>query len=252
MATAEEVPQIIFIVPYRDRPEHLEKFREHMKTVMEDYAPASYKYMFVHQVDTRAFNRGAMKNLGFIIASKLYPKDYQNITFVFNDIDNMPVRKNMIEYRTTPNVIKHFFGYRYALGGIVSVLGKDFQRIGGFPNFWGWGYEDNMLQNRAEKAGITIDRSVFFDIDDNTNILHFFHGTERVMNKYDFAQFNRNTKNGLYTIYDLEYNIDASSDFVNITNFKTPYEEIKEKSFVHDLKNGNQPLVKNKMPMRFL
>ena len=213
-----------------------------MKTVMEDYEPGSYKYMFVHQCDTRSFNRGAMKNIGFIAAVKMYPKDYQNITFVFNDVDCMPAHKNMLEYATTPGVIKHFYGFTYTLGGIVSILGKDFARINGFPNFWGWGYEDNLLQTRANNAGIIINRDVFFDINDNVNILHFSHGSERKMNVYDFKQFQNKTKNGLFTIYDLSYEIDDSNDFLNVINFKTPYEENKGSSFIYDLKNGNLPL----------
>lgn len=236
------VPKIIFIVPYRDRPQHLENFKTHMKTVMEDYDPETYKYLIVHQRDSRSFNRGAMKNIGFITAVKMYPKDYENITFVFNDVDNMPMHKNMIEYATTPGVIKHFYGFRYALGGIVSVLGKDFARINGFPNFWGWGYEDNMLQSRALNAGIIINRDVFFDVNDNVNILHFSHGTERNMNVYDFTQYQNKTNNGLFTIYELNYEIDDSTDFVNVINFKTPYEENKNSTFIYDLKNGNLPL----------
>jgi hypothetical protein len=213
-----------------------------MKTVMEDYDPETYKYLIVHQCDTRSFNRGAMKNIGFITAVKMYPKDYQNITFVFNDVDNMPMRKNVIDYATTPGVIKHFYGFHYALGGIVSILGKDFARINGFPNFWGWGYEDNMLQSRAINAGIIINRDVFFDVNDNVNILHFSHGTERNMNVYDFKQYQSKTKNGLFTIYELNYEIDDSNDFVNVINFKTPYEEHKNSTFIYDLNKGNLPL----------
>ncbi len=247
------VPKIIFIVPYRDRPQHLEYFKRHMKTVMEDYDPETYKYMIVHQRDNRSFNRGAMKNIGFIAAVKMYPKDYENITFVFNDVDNMPARKGLLDYATTPGVIKHFYGYKYTLGGIVSVLGKDFVRINGFPNFWGWGYEDNMLQERAIKAGIKINRDVFFDINDNENILHFSHGSDRIMNVYDFKQYRNKTNNGVFTIFELNYEFE--NDFVNVINFKTPYEEIKSKTFVHDLKNGNLPLngraKRIAMPMSF-
>jgi hypothetical protein len=239
-------PKIIFIVPYRNREAHLENFKNHMKTVMEDYPVGSYKYMFIHQQDTREFNRGAMKNIGFIVATRLYPNDYMDITFVFNDVDNMPARKNMLPYMTSANKIKHFYGYNYTLGGIVSVLGRDFARIGGFPNFWGWGYEDNLLQQRALDAGIGIDRDVFFKINDNENIVHFDHGTERTMNKFDFDKYSRKTNEGLYTILKLDYNIDEKTDFVNVTDFKTGYEEVKHAKFVYDLKKGNKPLNHNK------
>jgi hypothetical protein len=236
------VPRIIFIVPYRNRETHLEIFRNHMKMVMEDYPADSYKYMFIHQQDTREFNRGAMKNIGFIVASRLYPNDYKNITFVFNDVDSMPTRKNILPYETSSGVIKHFYGFYYTLGGIVSVLGRDFERIGGFPNFWGWGYEDNLLQERALKLGIVVNRDVFFKIGDKENIVQIEHGTERAMNKYDFDKYSKKTNEGLYTILKLDYNIDEKTDFVNVTDFKTGYEEVKHAKFVHDLKNGNQPL----------
>ena len=38
------IPKIIFIVPYRDRKEHLEHFISHMKTVLEDYEPNDYRF----------------------------------------------------------------------------------------------------------------------------------------------------------------------------------------------------------------
>jgi hypothetical protein len=241
-----KAPEFIFIVPYRNREMHLEHFKKQMKIVMEDYVPGSYKYMFIHQCDKKTFNRGAMKNIGFIVAARLYPNDYKNITFVFNDVDNMPAHKNILTYKTQANIIKHFYGYEYTLGGIISILGSDFERIGGFPNFWGWGYEDNLLQSRALKAGISIDRSVFYKINDNENIIHYEHGSERVMNKFDFAKFTNKTNEGLYTIYKLDYNIDENTDFVNVTDFKTGYEENKEAKFVHDLKHGNRPLLPNR------
>jgi hypothetical protein len=251
-----DVPKIIFIVPYRNREGHLEKFKNHMKMVMEDYPADSYKYMFIHQQDTREFNRGAMKNIGFIVAAKLYPNDYKDITFVFNDVDSMPVRKNVLPYSTTAGTIKHFYGYTYALGGIISVLGRDYERIGGFPNFWGWGYEDNLLQHRALECGITINRDVFFKINDQDNIIQFAHGVERIMNKFDFDKYLKKTNEGLYTIYKLDYNIDEKTNFVNVTDFKTGYEEVKRTRFLHDLRDGNQPFKYRKrgstMVMRFL
>jgi hypothetical protein len=246
-------PKIIFIVPYRNREQHLEHFKSHMKTVMEDYEPDSYQYLFVHQCDTKTFNRGAMKNIGFIVASRLYPNDYKNITFVFNDVDNMPVSKGILSYETTPGNVKHFYGYTFTLGGIVSIRGADYVKVAGFPNYWGWGYEDNALQERVLKAGLHIDRSVFYPINDTEHIIHHHHGSERTMNKYDFERFSKKMGDGLYTIMELEYELDAATDFVNVRHFKTNYDEKKEAAFVHDLNKGNRPLShkKNTMNMVF-
>jgi hypothetical protein len=96
-----------------------------MEKILEDYKKSEYKIIYSHQSDTRIFNRGAMKNIGFLYAKSLYPNDYQNITFVFNDVDTMPYNKNFLNYETVQGNVKHFYGYQFTLGGIVSITGAD-------------------------------------------------------------------------------------------------------------------------------
>jgi predicted translin family RNA/ssDNA-binding protein len=76
------------------------------------------------------------------------------------------------------------------------------------------------------------------------------------MNKFDFDKFSKKTNEGLYTIYKLDYTIDDQTDFINVTDFKTGYEEVVQAKFVYDLKKGNRPLQFNKrkstMQMHFL
>jgi hypothetical protein len=239
------VPKIVFIVPYRDRTEHLKIFKEQMKLVLEDYEPNDYKFIFAHQCDTRTFNRGAMKNIGFIVLKTMYPNDYKNITLVFNDVDCFPVRKELLNYYTSMGVIKHFYGFNYTLGGIFSITGADFERLNGFPNFWGWGYEDNMMQKRAEKGRLIIDRTNFFKINDINNIVQLMHGSTRDMNMSDFEKFAVNTTDGITNISGVDYKYDAETNFVNITNFTTGYEEQKKETFTYDVRKGNRPIVFN-------
>jgi len=232
-------PKYIFIIPYRDREQHLRFFNRQMKYVLEDVPKDDYEIFFVHQCDVRKFNRGAMKNIGFLAIRDKYPNDYKNITLVFNDIDTMPFEKNVLNYETVPGVIKHFYGYKFALGGIVSVTGHDFERMNGFPNFWAWGYEDNSLQDRATKLKLTVDRSQFYPIADR-NIIQFNDGLVRNVNRTEFDRFKNNTTEGWNSISNLTYSIDKTNGFINVSTFDTGFESVTQDQ-THDLRKGNVP-----------
>ena len=233
-------PSLVFIIPYRNRQKQYEFFANHMKTVLEDLDPNSYKILYIHQQDDREFNRGAMKNIGFITVKNMYPVNYQNITLVFNDIDIMPYTKNFLNYYTTNGVVKHFYGFTFALGGLISITAGDFEKINGFPNFWAWGYEDNMLQNRVTSAGLTTDRSQFYPILD-PNMLHFSEGITRNMNRTEFDLFLSNTTEGINSISNIQQNIDESTGFVNVTDFHTPRDENAVLRQTYDLRGGAMP-----------
>ena len=246
---SSSIPDIIFIIPYRDREKQYEFFSKHMKTVLEDFSPDSFKIFYIHQNDSRSFNRGAVKNIGFLTVKNMYPNDYQNMTLVFNDIDIMPYTKNFFNYHTSPGTVKHFYGFTFTLGGIVSINAKDFERINGFPNFWSWGYEDNMLQNRILQNGIVIDRSVFYPILDK-NVLHFSEGITRNVNRTEYDIYEKNTKEGVDSISDLQYNYNADTGFIDVTNFSTSREEDTKTTQEYDLRKGNVPFPSNKQPQR--
>jgi hypothetical protein len=206
-----KIPKVVFIVPYRNRPQHKYFFSNYLKTIMNDsILKNDYEVYFSHQCDIRAFNRGATKNIGFLAVKEKYPNDYKNITFVFNDIDTIPFA-NIFDYETVSGTVKHFYGFDYALGGIVAVKGIDFESINGFPNFWGWGLEDNVLQTRCEKKNIHIDRGQFFPIG-NPNILHLFDGVQRIINRKDpWRATHDDGIDGLITIYKLQYSVNNES-----------------------------------------
>jgi len=236
----KSIPKIVFIVPYRDRSQHKEFFSNHMKTILEDYEQSDYEMYYVHQCDVREFNRGAMKNIGFLTIKEKYPEDYKNITFVFNDVDIMPRNKNALDYETTVGFVKHFYGYVFTLGGIVSIKGEDFERVGGFPNFWAWGYEDNLLQLRVLNSGLSIDRRIFFPILD-ANIIHLNEGMSRIINKNEFNKYVGNTSEGWHTIKNITKSMDEQSGFINVTSFDTGSEPVSNENKLYDIRNGNKP-----------
>lgn len=224
MSEEIKIPKHIFIVPYRNRAQHKFFFSKYMSFILED--KDDYEIFFCHQCDARTFNRGAVKNIGFIAARNKYPEHYKDITFIFNDVDTMPFNK-IFNYETTFGVVKHYYGFKYALGGIVVMKGDDFERTNGFPCFWGWGMEDNVLQKRCERLGIKIDRSVFYNIG-SPEILQLFDGISRIISKKDpWRGQHDNGIDGLKTITQLKYTIDDKSDNPNDNIFVVHNENIK-------------------------
>jgi hypothetical protein len=242
------IPKIIFIVPYRNRVSHKYFFSKYMTSNLQNFD--NYEIYFSHQYDNRPFNRGACKNIGFLAMKHKYPEHYKEITFVFNDIDTIPFT-DILDYNTTKGIVKHFYGFNYALGGIVSIQGEDFENINGFPNFWGWGMEDAILQKRCENNNIKIDRSNFFPIG-SAEILHLFDGVSRIINKKETIQSKRdNGQNGLKTLYRIKFLIDSKSNneldnkyfidhksifIINILDFYTSSNVEKEEFYEYDLR----------------
>lgn len=252
------IPNIIFIVPYRNRHQHKFFFSNYIKSIMdESNLKEKYEVYFSHQCDARTFNRGATKNIGFLAMKEKYPNDYKNITFIFNDIDTIPF-SCIFDYETVPGIVKHFYGFNYALGGIVALNGSDFEAINGYPNFWGWGMEDNVLQKRCEKIGLKIDRSQFFPIG-NPNIIHLFDGVQRIINRKDpWRATHDNGIDGLRTIHNLEYNINCESTnpldnihiihsdnifMINISTFMTGTKFEQDNYYKYDLREPSGKII---------
>ena len=204
------IPKIIFIVPYRDRRQEKRIFSVYMKYIMEDYDKNDYEIYYSHQIDARPFNRGATKNIGFLVMKKKYPNDYQNITFVFNDVDTVPVKKNTFDYATTKGIVKHFYGFTFTLGGIFSIVGSDFEKCNGFPNNWGWGLEDNAMNDRVLMNELIINRQQFYPRD-TRDVLHLFDTPNRIINNKEPGNYSsKNLNDNLNNIHELEYIIEPN------------------------------------------
>ena len=247
------IPKIIFIVPYRNREVYKDLFIRHMKYILEEKDKKYYEIIFSHQCDNKTFNRGAMKNLGFMYVKEKYPHHYKNITLVFNDVDTMPGKKDMFDYETKQGIIKHFYGFKFALGGIVSITGYDFERINGYPNFWGWGFEDNVLQKRALKSNLKIDRSQFNKFNDY-DVLQFYHGKSRKLDDRIIYKMESSI-NGLRTIERKNYNIkniEYNIILLNNTNWNIPE---KEENIIYETRKNlsriSQPKISMSNLLRF-
>jgi hypothetical protein len=255
MTEEVKIPKRIFIVPYRNRIQHKFFFSKYMSYILEDME--DYEILFSHQCDARTFNRGAVKNIGFIAAKNKYPEHYKDITFIFNDVDTIPFSK-IFDYETTHGIVKHYYGFKYALGGIVVIKGSDFEKTNGFPCFWGWGMEDNVLQKRCERVGLKIDRSIFYNIG-SPEILQLFDGISRIISKKDpWRGEHDDGQDGIITIKQLKYSIDELSDnpndnifvihnpkikVVNIKTFLTHIQFGSEEYYNYDLREPKRKII---------
>jgi len=251
----QNIPKRVFIVPYRNRIQHKFFFSKYMSFILED--KDDYEIYFSHQCDARTFNRGAVKNIGFLAVKNKYPDHYKDITFIFNDIDTIPFNK-IFDYETTHGVVKHYYGFKYALGGIVAMKGADIEKTNGFPCFWGWGMEDNALQKRCEAVHLKIDRSVFYNIG-SPEILQLFDGISRIISKKDpWRGEHDNGVDGLRTITQLKYTIDEKSEnpndnifsvhnnrimYINISTFMTQIPFGSEEYYNYDLREPKRKII---------
>ena len=249
------IPKRVFIVPYRNRKQQKFFFSKYMTYLLED--TNDYEIYFSHQSDKRSFNRGATKNIGFLAIKRKYPNDYKDISFIFNDVDTMPFNK-IFDYDTYEGVIKHYYGFKFTLGGIVVIKGIDFEKINGFPNYWGYGMEDNCLQKRAGVHNLKIDRRHFYSIG-SPEILQLFDGISRIISKKDpWRLQNDNGLEGLNTINKLMYSIDTKSSsesdneftvnnpqiyIINISYFLTGVSYESEDYYNYDLREPPRKII---------
>jgi len=160
---------VIVIVPFRDlheaqkRKEHLDKFIPYMDEFLKNNPQVDkYHVLIVEQCeDGKKFNRGKLLNIGFKFAIEM---DIEFDSFIFHDVDLLPQEPLVSWYSTYPESPLHIakcWG-RYNnnakyFGGIVAFNRKDFINIDGFPNtFWGWGGEDDELEDRVRECRLEI------------------------------------------------------------------------------------------------
>lgn len=241
-------PKFIFIIPYRNRNSEKKKFEKQIKYLLEDYDNNSFEIFYCHQNDERPFNRGAIKNIGFLVLKNKYPNDYKNITFIFNDIDCFPNIKNIVNYDTKLGIINHIYGFNFTLGGIFSIKGKDYEDCCGFPNYWGWGLEDNFFNDKILSSGLQIDRSKLFSIGCKEITHYKDDGKIKLINDIDVKNyFSNNIVDNLKYIKNLDYEIIKNEDnnlinqyIINVNNFNTLYNYNKNNFYFKDVSLSNK------------
>ena len=155
-----------FIIPYRNRKEHLDEFVRRFSSYLQgSEKDVDAQFYIVHQINPGEFNRGAMNNIGFLEFCKTRPDGL----FVFHDVDTYPTYWGSISYNTPKGVARHALGLPYEnLGGVCCFWKEEFERVNGFPNYWGWGIEDVTIRYRLQRLQIPIDENNIVYLEDTT------------------------------------------------------------------------------------
>nr|WP_281414986.1 galactosyltransferase-related protein [Azospirillum picis] len=142
------------VVPYRDRAEHLRQFVPWLTAYFARLAvPLDYRVTVVEQDAGLPFNRGALKNAGFVLGAEgsdytcLHDVDYlpldadyswaaEPTPILWHGAENRPVAPGRSDRTVTSNL-------ESTMGGVLLVPNGVFRQIDGYSNqYWGWGYED--------------------------------------------------------------------------------------------------------------
>jgi hypothetical protein len=183
------------IVPYRNRYEHLERFKTVMTTYL-DYLKIKYELIIVEQDDAKQFNRGMLLNIGFKIA-----KEKKCHYVVFHDVDMLPVGVDYsyseIPLHLSTNFIteegeKERILFDTYFGGVTLFPVKDFEEIDGYSNkYWGWGYEDDDLLFRCKEKMIPLNTLKIKNLGKKGKALKF-NGINSYIKSKNVIDFNSN------------------------------------------------------------
>lgn len=219
--TPKKDPKIVIIVPYRDRESLKNLFDMYMPKMMKLKNENNYEILYCHQNDSRPFNRGAMKNLGFLYIKKTYPNTYKNMKLMFQDIDTLPGNENAFTLDIKKSEVKHFFGTKITLGGMFIMYANDFERINGFPNYWGWGMEDNILKDRCVSNKINVNYDLFHPFFSKDFIQCNFENSRTIDNNavMKYKTDKKSLSKGISEIKNMHYIIENKGEFIKMIHF---------------------------------
>ena len=144
---------------YRDRQESLDTsipiLHHFLRSQKKDYC-----ILVVEQADQNFFNKALLMNAGALESNRF--GDFN--CFIFHDVDMLPEVAEL-DYscranptHLSPSVSKFFYNLNYGtdFGGVVALTKLQFEHVNGYSNrFWGWGAEDDEMNQRIYSSGLT-------------------------------------------------------------------------------------------------
>jgi len=145
-----------FIIPYRDREEHLNRFLPKLKSYLWNAGIDNYEVLVIEQSEGKPFNRGKVLNIGATLATGDY--------FIMHDVDMIPMTADYkyskcCHIATQVRQFKYKMPYPDYFGGVTIFDKQLLIDINGYSNeFWGWGAEDDECLLRVKQYGIKPER----------------------------------------------------------------------------------------------
>jgi hypothetical protein len=146
--------KLSIIIPYRDRPQALEKIIPTLKDYVSKQVK-NFEIIIVEQFDKAPFNKGLINNIGFSL------KDKESNYVCFHDVDLIPEIADYSYPKGPSHISSHCSQFNYVnipdkiMGGVILFKNEHFEKVNGYSNeYCGWGKEDDDLYARCEKENL--------------------------------------------------------------------------------------------------
>lgn len=212
---AQTKHKLAILVPFRDRFDELMVFVPHLTKYLNTQNLGPFKIFILNQSSRYRFNRGALVNVGFLLAGDEF--DY----IAIHDVDILPLN-NKLSYAypeqgpfhvTSPNYHPQYNYDRY-FGGILLISKEHFKQVNGMSNrYFGWGLEDDEFYTRIRAANLPIKRPENLNTNKTNTFLHI-HYKNRKRDMFKSAEQKeilrrRDRQTGLS---DIKYSLTSSHD----------------------------------------
>lgn len=176
-----EAKRLAIVVPFRDRFDELLIFVPLLTDFLRKQNLGSFQFFIVNQSSKYRFNRGALANVGFILAKN--SSDY----IAIHDVDLIPRNHNLSysypaqgPYHLSSPQYHPQYNYSKYFGGILLISNEHYARVNGMSNrYFGWGLEDDEFYTRVRAANIPIQRPTGLSTNRSNTFLHFHYNRKR-------------------------------------------------------------------------
>lgn len=176
--------RLAFIIPFRDRVQHLNRFLPHHRQLFPDA-----QFIVVEQEPGKPFNRGKLLNTGFLESDADY--------FAFQDVDMLAINADYSPPDTIRQLASSHIQRVNYFGGVTLFTREAFLKAEGYSNNFFSRAEDNEMFKNVTDKGIAIE----YKFGKFAILPHKRNGPEFIPELWEKAQQPRANDDGLAHCY---------------------------------------------------